>query len=73
MAYGNLVYSSDSSICLSAFHAGTIPAEGGDVMLHIKMGIPEYESENLNGVHSRSRAGNIEGLAFSLEKVPDPK
>jgi len=46
---------------LSAFHAGTIGPEGGDVMVHVKIGIIEYEAENMNGVYSRSRAGNVDG------------
>ncbi len=68
ITYGYLTYAADSSICLSAFHAGTIDSDGGDVMVKIKLGIPEYQAENMNGVHSRSRAGNIEGLSFSLVK-----
>jgi hypothetical protein len=42
ITYGYLTYAADSSICLSAYHAGTISPEGGDVLVHIKMGIPEY-------------------------------
>lgn len=38
--FGTLKYSSDSAICLAAFHAGSLSPEGGDFMVKINKGLP---------------------------------
>lgn len=62
--YGSLTYAGDSAICISAFHAGAIKPEGGDFMVKIGKGLPEYDSENRNGIKSKSRTGDPSGKSL---------
>jgi len=40
--FGSLIYSSDSSICLAAYHAGAIGGKGGDVEILVERGEMNY-------------------------------
>lgn len=52
--WGSDVYTSDSSVCAAAVHAGKItPAEGGTVTIVIVAGEPKYEGSARNGVETR--------------------
>jgi hypothetical protein len=52
--WGTDVYTTDSSVCTAAVHAGLITFdEGGDVVIEIRPGEDEYESSERNGVRSR--------------------
>lgn len=52
--WGSDVYTSDSSICRAARHAGIIPAEGGTVQVIPAPGMPSYAGTTANGVTSLS-------------------
>ncbi|MBX6376076.1 MAG: hypothetical protein IRZ13_17845 [Acetobacteraceae bacterium] len=52
--WGTGAYSSDSSICRAARHAGIIPAEGGTVQVIPAPGMPSYAGTTANGVTSLS-------------------
>lgn len=69
--YGSLEYSDDSSICLSAFHGGSLDPDGGDFMVKVDKPVATYESENRNGVMSKSKEGDPAGKSMSFEKLED--
>ena len=48
--YGAGIYTSDSSICRAAVHAGAIPSSGGTVTVARAGGCPKYEASTANGV-----------------------
>ena len=53
--WGTDVYTSDSSVCTAAVHAGLITlAEGGRVRVEIKAGQDAYQGSTRNGVTSQS-------------------
>lgn len=53
--WGTDTYTSDSSICTAAVHAGLISeAEGGEVTLVVGPGIDSYEASTANGIESGS-------------------
>jgi hypothetical protein len=52
--YGTDVYTTDSSICLAALHAGVIEAsKGGPVTVKVSKGSPSYKGSTARGVSSR--------------------
>jgi hypothetical protein len=52
--WGSDIYTSDSSICSAALHAGTITlAKGGPVTIRMTEGRKAYEASSRNGVASR--------------------
>lgn len=56
--YGTDTYTTDSSICTAAVHAGKITAaSGGAVTIEIKAGMPKYTKTTRNGVSSRNWGG----------------
>lgn len=58
--WGTDDYTTDSSICTAAVHAGVIQAgEGGKVKVSITAGKPSYDGSERNGVTSR-RWGNYD-------------
>jgi hypothetical protein len=48
--WGSSPYTSDSSACAAAIHAGVVPAEGGEVRVTLAPGQPSYEGSERNGV-----------------------
>jgi hypothetical protein len=52
--WGSDVYTSDSSICKAARHAGVISAQSGLVRLRIQAGRPSYAASTRNGVTTSS-------------------
>jgi len=56
--YGSSRYSSDSPICLAAFHSGCLSKDGGPLNIKVMKGIVEYEAENKNGFSSQTKIGS---------------
>ena len=55
MAWGEDVYTDDSSVCTAAVHAGVITVvEGGTVTIEIRPGVDSYEGTTRNGIMTRS-------------------
>lgn len=52
--WGSQIYTSDSSICAAAQHAGVLTAEGGTVTARSTQGCPSYEGKEQGGVTSSS-------------------
>jgi hypothetical protein len=53
--WGSDLYTTDSSICRAAIHAGVIDvAKGGKVTISLEAGKPSYESTSRNGIQSSS-------------------
>lgn len=52
--WGTAIYTSDSSICRAALHAGAVPASGGEVTVRGAPGCRKYEGTKKNGVISSS-------------------
>jgi len=50
--WGTDIYTTDSSICAAAAHAGVIPASGGTVKLKSASGCPSYRGVARNGITS---------------------
>lgn len=48
--WGTDLYTTDSSICVAAVHAGVIGANGGPVKVTLKPGKPSYTGTARNGV-----------------------
>ena len=48
--WGNGIYTTDSSICVAAQHAGAMPASGGTVTVKKAAGCPSYSGGAANGV-----------------------
>jgi hypothetical protein len=64
--WGTDAYTTDSSLCMAAIHAGVIKAEGGDVKVTIKAGMGEYKGSDRNGV--KSGAWGSYNTSFIVEK-----
>ena len=62
--YGTDLYSSDSSICISAKHAGVITETGGHATLQLLPSPEAYQSLVQNGVSSQSRPATDRAIAF---------
>lgn len=69
--WGNLRYSSDSAICRAAFHAGAISPLGGDVIVKVEAGLPNYQGSNRNGLLSSTKLGSLGRTSISFEKYED--
>jgi hypothetical protein len=52
--YGTSMYTSDSSICRAAVHAGAIPPTGGTVTVVRAAGCPSFKNTEANGISSSS-------------------
>ena len=69
--WGNGTYTDDSSICTAAVHAGAITlAEGGAIILEMKMGLPAYAGSARNGVTTQRY--DAWDASFSVTPVPKP-
>jgi hypothetical protein len=66
IVWGTGTYTTDSSLCMSAIHAGVIKAEGGDVKVTIKAGLSESKGSDQNGV--KSGAWGSYNTSFIVEK-----
>lgn len=64
--WGTDTYTVDSSLCLSAIHAGVITRAGGMVSVEVKPGLPAYKGSERNGVKS-SGWGSFDG-SFVVKK-----
>ncbi len=53
LVWGTDIYTTDSSICAAARHAGAMPVSGGPVKVSPAPGCPSYEGSTRNGVTSR--------------------
>ena len=51
--WGSGTYTTDSSICRAAVHAGVIPLQGGNVSIRTAPGLPRYPASTQNGVTSK--------------------
>jgi len=70
--YGSTRYSDDSVLCLSAYHAGSLLPEGGNFMVKLNKGLTKYESENRNGIISKTKKGDVAAPSITFEMVmPD--
>jgi hypothetical protein len=54
--WGSDVYTTDSSVCRAALHAGKITSTGGEVVFEIRPGLPSYDRSSRNGVTTDSWA-----------------
>ena len=54
--WGNGIYTTDSSICAAAVHAGEIPSTGGKVLMKRAPGCPSYGAATQNSVTSSTWA-----------------
>ena len=69
--WGNGTYTDDSSICTAAVHAGAITfAEGGAIILQMKLGQSSYAASSRNGV--ASQRWDAWDASFSVTPVPKP-
>ncbi len=61
-------YTSDSSVCAAARHAGAVPAEGGAVLLTAAPGQDSYEGSEANGITTRDWGSY--GSSFQVASAP---
>ncbi len=67
--YGSDVYTTDSSVCTAAVHAGVIKAgKGGVVKVLVLKSPPAYKGSNKNGVQSSDWASSWSDKAFRVSK-----
>ena len=62
--WGTLLYTSDSSICAAARHAGAVGADGGAVLVQVRPGAASYEGTSSNGIDSSSYGAYTGSIAF---------
>lgn len=62
--WGDGRYTADSSTCGAAFHAGTLPLEGGEVTLYTDLGCKRYLAAQKYGLASRERGEQAMSFAF---------
>lgn len=62
--YGTDLYSSDSSICMAARHAGAMTETGGRATLQVMPSPESYQGLVQNGVSSQSRPATDRAIAF---------
>jgi hypothetical protein len=73
--WGSSVYTTDSSVCRAARHAGAVGARGGAVTVFVAGGCSSYDGTTKNGVTTGSWAsfGHSFGFAFPLPACADGK
>ncbi len=69
--WGTGIYTTDSSICAAAVHAGAIPRTGGAVTLKTAPGCPAYKGAVQNGITSSEWASY--GASFYFPSSSDGK
>lgn len=52
--YGTGIYTSDSSLCRAALHAGKVNSNGGLVTFHFQRGLSKYTGSTSNGVTTKN-------------------
>jgi hypothetical protein len=62
--WGVGTYTSDSSICRAAVHAGAIPASGGTVTVKRAPGCQEYDGSDANGITTQSWGNHAGSFYF---------
>lgn len=63
--YGTDRYTSDSSVCTAALHAGAVQPAGGEVTAHTGEGCPRFPATSKNGVTSREWGRYNASYAFA--------
>ncbi len=67
--WGSGTYTTDSSICLSAVHAGVIEAaKGGVVKVTLVKSLPSYTGSEANGVKTSDWSSSWGDTAFQVSK-----
>ena len=69
--YGSNIYSKDSALCRSAFHAGAITSYGGKVTINIEDTIDNYTSSLSRGIKSDGRAFSEFSVTFENYEKED--
>jgi outer membrane protein OmpA-like peptidoglycan-associated protein len=64
--WGTDIYSSDSSLCRAAVHAGAIPASGGEILVAVQPGQAAFTGTRRNGVESRAYGAWPAAMSFPL-------
>lgn len=62
--WGSEFYTSDSSVCPAALHAGVITAAGGRITLELAAGRPQYVGSQRNGVASHDYGRFRQSMRF---------
>lgn len=70
--WGTDVYTSDSSICTAAVHAGVITDAGGNATLTIVPGLSEHPGSDRNGVSSSSWGSWDQAFSFGAASSAAP-
>ena len=70
--WGSDIYTTDSSICAAAVHAGVISSSGGKVKMRKAAGCGAYESKKRNGVRSHSWGNYGSSFYFVGSGKPAP-
>jgi hypothetical protein len=52
--WGTEIYTTDSSVCAAAVHAGAIPASGGEIRAKAAAGCASYPGSKRNGISTNS-------------------
>jgi hypothetical protein len=73
--WGSSLYTTDSSVCRAARHAGAVGARGGAVTIFVAGGCSSYDGTTKNGVTTSSWASfsHSFGFAFPLPACADGK
>lgn len=67
--WGTDTYTTDSSICTAALHAGAISADkGGAVKVSVVKSLPSYKGSERNGVTTRDWSSSWGAKAFTVAK-----
>ncbi len=67
--YGTDIYTTDSSVCTAAVHAGVIKTDkGGVVKVLVTKSTPTYKGSNKNGVQSSDWGSSWSDKAFKVSK-----
>jgi hypothetical protein len=68
--YGTARYSSDSSVCKAARHAGAIPDGGGGVTVHAIEGCPKFVGSTENGITTSNWGGAVDKTFAFAKPAP---
>lgn len=65
VVWGDGVYTSDSSVCTAAVHAGTLAfASGGNAIIEIRPGQQSYSSSSRNGIATQAHGPSKASFVF---------
>ena len=68
-AWGTDTYTTDSSVCMAAIHAGVIPADkGGKVKVTVVKALDKYKGSDRNGVKTADWPTSWGDTAFQVSK-----